>query len=307
MHTTSGRYEQLLQDLRLEYRPQREWIERQGMYLIVGHFLSGVAAGTWIFSLVFKYGNGLLAAYLLALLSGLAHLLFLGKPSRFWRMWHARSAWIARGFIGLNLFVVGGFFALLPHYVSATPWAAGSAVSRAGGMLAFAGAILMLLYKGFVYASSKGVPFWNSPILPALYVTYGLRGGVAMILVMSAFTRAGLHAQTFELIELWIGVSALVMILFYLGVFSGASPTARHSVHDLLKGRVSLSFYIGTLFIGLIVPIGIGMMGLASPLSMQWLAIIGLASVVGDFFVKYTIAKAGIYLPLSSATRSRTT
>ncbi len=49
MAVSSGRYEQLIADLKAEYRPQREWIERQGLFLIIGHFLSGVAAGTWLF------------------------------------------------------------------------------------------------------------------------------------------------------------------------------------------------------------------------------------------------------------------
>lgn len=306
MDSTRGRYEQLLQDLRAQYRPQREWIERQGLLLIVGHFLSGVAAGTWVFALAFQFVGGALAAYVLALLSGLAHLLFLGRPSRFWRMWHARTAWIARGFIGLNLFIVGGFFALAPHLVAATPWGANSWLSWAGNVVAMTGAVLMLLYKGFVYSSSKGIPFWNSPILPALYVAYGLRGGVAMLLVVIALFQPTFHPANLELIELWIGASALVMILFYLGVISGANPVARQSVHELLNGRVSISFYVGTLIVGLLAPIAMGILGMMSPLSMGGLAILGLTSVIGDFFVKYCIAKAGIYLPLTQAPRLRT-
>lgn len=300
MAIASGRYEQLIQDLRVEYRPQREWIERQGLFLIVGHFLSGVAAGTWFFSLVFDSQPGLAAAYALAALSGLAHLAFLGRPERFWKMWRARNSWIARGFIGLTLFLIGGLFYLAPIFLPNVPWGSGSLAAQCGYYVSLAGMVILVLYKGFVYASSKGIPFWTSPILPALYVAYALRGGVAMLLLVLAWVGNGLTPDRLGPLELWIGLSAAVMVLFYLGVMSGANPVARRSVYELVRGRVAVSFYIGTLLVGLLVPIAFGIAGVTGPISLDTLALVALASVAGDFFIKYTIAKAGIYIPLRS-------
>jgi formate-dependent nitrite reductase membrane component NrfD len=298
MTTGSARYEQLIQDLKADFRPQREWIERQGLYLIVGHFLSGVAAGAWLFSVILKLPAGLVVSFVLATVSGVAHLAFLGRPERFWKMWHAKTSWIGRGFVGLTLFMLGGLLYLPPLIFTDTSWAGGSLVSDIGYGLAFAGMIILLLYKGFVYASSKGVPFWTSPILPALYVAYGLRGGVATLLLVALFQGGDLNGWDLGLLELWIGISAAVMILFYLAVMSGSNPVARKSVKELLAGRVALPFYGGTLVIGLVVPIVIGLSGLLTSLSLGAVAVIGLASVIGDFFVKYTIAKAGVYMPL---------
>ena len=298
MAIASGRYEQLIQDLRAEYRPQREWIERQGLFLIVGHFLSGVAAGTWFFSLLFGFPPGMAAAYVLAVVSGLAHLAFLGRPERFWKMWRARNSWIARGFIGLSLFLIGGLMYLPPLFFSNSPWSSGSLVARSGYYIGIVGTVILLLYKGFVYASSKGIPFWTSPILPALYVAYALRGGVATLLLMLAWTGNRLSPEKLGPLELWIGLSAAVMVLFYLGVMSGANPVARRSVYELVRGRVAISFYLGTLLVGLVVPIASGLAGVTGSVSLPTLAVVALASVAGDFFIKYTIAKAGIYIPL---------
>ena len=300
MAVSSGRYEQLLQDLKVQYRPQREWIERQGLFLIVGHFLSGVAAGTWLFSLIFSFVPGLGVAYVTAVMSGAAHLAFLGRPGRFWKMWHARNSWIARGFIGLTLFMIGGLLYLPPLFSSAAPWSSGSLLAEAGYLLALIGMVLLLLYKGFVYASSKGIPFWTSPILPALYVAYALRGGVATLLLILAFMGNSLSPEKLGPLELWIGLSAAVMVLFYLGVMSSANPVAQRSVRELLRGRIALAFYLGTLLVGLVVPIGFGLMGSTGPFSLPIVALIGLSSVIGDFFIKYTIAKAGIYIPIHS-------
>ena len=298
MTTGSARYEQLIQDLKADFRPQREWVERQGLYLIVGHFLSGVAAGAWLFSLIFNFPAGLVVSFVLAAISGLAHLAFLGRPERFWKMWHAKTSWIGRGFVGLTLFLLGGLLYLPPLVLPDALWASGSFVARIGYALALVGMIILLLYKGFVYACSKGVPFWSSPILPALYVAYGLRGGVATLLLVALFQGGNLSGWDLGLLELWIGVSAAVMILFYLAVMSGSNPVARRSVKELLGGRVALAFYGGTLVVGLLVPIVIGLLGLATSLSLGAVAVVGIASVTGDFFVKYTIAKAGVYIPL---------
>ncbi len=302
----SRRYEQLIEDLKADYRPQREWIERQGLYLIVGHFLSGIAAGTWFFSLIFDLPAGLLVAFALAALSGLFHLAFLGRPERFWKMWRARNSWIARGFIGLTLFLVGGLIHLATLFSVGAPWGGDSAIAQGGYFLALMGTVLLLLYKGFVYASSKGVPFWTSPILPALYVAYALRGGIATLLLVLLTMGDKLDPWNLGVLELWIGITAAVMILFYLSVMSTSNTVARRSVHELIGGRVALSFYLGTLAVGLLVPIGIGLAGLTTSLSLAAIATIGVASVIGDFFVKYTIAKAGIYIPLyvRSAPRS---
>ncbi len=298
MAIASGRYEQLIQDLRAEYRPQREWIERQGMFLIVGHFLSGVAAGTWFFSLFFGFAPGMAAAYVLAAVSGVAHLAFLGRPERFWKMWRARNSWIARGFIGLTLFMLGGLLYLPPLFHPDAPWNGESWIARSGYALSIAGMVILLLYKGFVYASSKGIPFWTSPILPALYVAYALRGGVATLLLMLAWSGNTMSPERLGPLELWIGLSAAVMVLFYLGVMSGSDPVARRSVYELVRGRVAVSFYLGTLLVGLVVPIAFGLAGAADSVSLATLAPVALASVIGDFFIKYTIAKAGIYIPL---------
>ena len=81
---------------------------------------------------------------------------------------------------------------------------------------------------------------------------------------MVLFKGNGFDGADLSLLELWIGVSAAVMILFYLAVMSGANPVARRSVKELLGGRVAFAFYGGTLMIGLIVPIGIGLLGLTT-------------------------------------------
>ena len=53
MTTQTAKYEQMIQDLRVQLRPQREWGEGRGLFLVIGHFLNGIAGGAWLMSLVF--------------------------------------------------------------------------------------------------------------------------------------------------------------------------------------------------------------------------------------------------------------
>lgn len=300
MTEISAKYEQLVQDLRRDFRPQREWGEGRGLFLVIGHFLVGVAAGAWLFGLILNYSPGLIAGFLLAGGGGIAHLAFLGRPERFWKMVrHVRTAWISRGFIGLSLFLAGAILYLPPLVLTNWPWAANSVLGYLGWGMAAVGMVVLIVYMGFVYTASKGIPFWNSPLHPILYMAYALRGGIAAILVAMALFDAPSAGAT-SLVTIWIAVTAFVIILFALeiqGALTGGNPAARRSVREMFSGRVAIYFYGGTLLIGLVVPLAL-VSGHIAPLGVGVLAAIGLFSALGDFFMKYTTIRAGIYLPL---------
>ncbi len=215
----NAKYEQLIGDLRRDFRPQREWGEGRGVFLVIGHFVVGVAGGTWLFALLFEYVPGLVAAFVLAGAGGVAHLAFLGRPERFWRMARqVKTAWVARGFWGLLLFLTGAVLYLPPLLVAAWPWSAASVIGAVGWLLAVAGMVVLIGYMGFVYTASKGIPFWNSALHPVLYMAYALRGGVAALLVAMAVLGAPSEEMPARLTTIWIGVTAVVIVLFALEI-----------------------------------------------------------------------------------------
>jgi formate-dependent nitrite reductase membrane component NrfD len=302
MTDISVKYERLIQDMRQEFRPQREWGEGRGLFLVIGHFLVGVAAGAWLFGLLFAYLPGLIAGFLLAGAGGAAHLAFLGRPERFWKMVrHVRTAWISRGFVGLTLFLAGAVLYLPPLILAGWPWGAASLIGQLGWLMAAAGMVVLIVYMGFVYSASKGIPFWNSPLHPVLYMAYAFRGGAAALLIAMAVLGAPSPETAERLIAIWIGVTAAVIVLFTLeiqGALSGGNIAARRSVHEMFAGRVAVYFYGGTLLIGLVVPLAL-VSGRIAPVSFAVLAAIGLFSALGDFFMKYTTIRAGVYMPLN--------
>ena len=135
MTEISAKYEQLIADLRRDFRPQREWGEGRGLFLVIGHFLVGVAAGAWLFGLIFDYTPGLIAGFYIGRRAAASRILpFLGRPERFWKMvYHVRTAWISRGFVGLTLFLIGAALYLPPLVLNG--WPVGCRF-RASGILA---------------------------------------------------------------------------------------------------------------------------------------------------------------------------
>ena len=307
MEQTRAKYDQLIQDLRTDLRPQREWCEGRGLFMVIGHFVVGVAGGTWLFSLLYGNRAGLALAFVLGALGGLLHLANLGHPARAWKMMlRFRRSWISRGFFGLSFFLAGGFLYLVPQFLPGVAWGADSAIAALGNVLAIVGMLTMIGYMGFVYTASKGIPFWNSPLHPALYITYALRGGIAGLLLALAFN--GQAMPLTNLLLLWTVITALVILFFGLevhGALTGGNAAAQRSVHELFAGSVAIYFYAGTLLLGLLIPAWLVWGGLSGPLSLAAMVVLALASAFGDFFMKYSTIRAGVYLPVWSSLAPR--
>lgn len=301
MERSRAKYDQLIRDLGSDLRPQREWCEGRGLFMVIGHFVVGVAGGTWLFSLFYGLRLGLGLAFVLAGLGGLLHLANLGRPARAWKMMlQFRRSWISRGFFGLSFFLVGGFMYLVPLFLPGLLWGSDSAIAGLGNALAFVGMLTMIGYMGFVYTASKGIPFWNSPLHPALYVAYALRGGIAGVLLTLAVSGQDFSSIA-NLLTLWTVITAMVILFFGLevhGAVTSGNAAARQSVHELFAGRVAIYFYGGTLLLGLAIPAWLAWTGLTGPLSLGAMALLALASAFGDFFMKYSTIRAGVYLPV---------
>ncbi len=286
-------HQRSLTDLNLTYRPQREWIVGRGLLVVAAHFFSGVGAGAWLFSVILGYDAGLvISVAVVAGLAGPAHLAFLGSPQRFWRVAsRPRSSWISRGFWGLAVFLAGA----IPYLVPAVRDSAVGPVVLAVSLAVMA---VVLAYKGFVYVVARAIPFWRLALLPVLYMAYGLRGGAAVLLVAAAIAGDVFDINLLEAVKLWVVVSSAVLLSLYLALATTAGGTARRSARELVSGNISPVFYAGTVFCGLVVPVVLGAIGVASGPSRGLLAVIGLSSLLGDFYVKYCIVKAGIYVPI---------
>ena len=89
---------------------QREWIERRGLLLLTAFYLGGVGGGLFLASLIIGWKAGIpIALGIVALGKGPAHMLYLGRPLRFWRAFRRpHSSWISRGIYFMMSFILFG-------------------------------------------------------------------------------------------------------------------------------------------------------------------------------------------------------
>ena len=200
--------------------------------------------------------------------------------------------------VGVAVFSVPALLYVAAVYVPGLPWGRGTAVGKAMMVLSVAGAAWVATYKGFVFAVTRSIPFWNSPLLPPLFVAYGLRGGLAVLLLVGACGGAFSAFHAVEVVKLWTVVSSAALVLVYVWIMSEAGVTARRSALEIVRGRAAAAFYLGVVALGIVVPLAGGALAFFTELSGLAVGAIGVCSLAGDFYVTYTIAKAGIYTPL---------
>src|SRR4030043_1799153 len=176
-------------DFMVKPQQQKDWIDGRGNFIAFAFFLGGIAGGLFLASAYFDNLLGIFIAFLLTGLMGTSYMLHLTHPMRFWRMMRKPgTSWIARGFTFIMLF---GFFTVITMVLM--QWAPGAtAAITAFKVLAGIFAFAQSIYTGFAVSYVSAIKMWNSAIVPVLFVTCGVRGGLGLLL---AITMAGNGAQ----------------------------------------------------------------------------------------------------------------
>jgi len=198
---------------------------------------------------------------------------------------HVRTAWIARGFVGLSLFLLGAALYLPPLLIDGWPWGPASVLSGLGWLMAAAGMVVLIVYMGFVYTASKGIPFWSSPLLPLLFVSYAALGGDGVVLLSSP-PATDVLAQAELSAAILIAANA-VMISLYLMAMARNGGSAGESVRLLSRPPLSWLSWIG-----------VGGVGMLLPLPAIWFAqpiAAGACILIGGLLFRFCLLKAGVY------------
>jgi len=295
----------------LELRAQSHWDWKVAFYL----YGAGSSAGLIILELLLRRWNvidettalwGMWMGLLLALVS-LAFLFSHLGPGARWRCMYVflkpNTSWIARGAIIVTVLVLLRIMILMPSLpgFNDLPWGEESgmgAVLRWGALLfAFA----FMAYSGLVLSSWNSIAFWNTPLLPVLYIAYSFLAGLgALPLVVLATHGAekltAVGAVIWPLLLALLLISGLLLLIYVWGMAT-ATVAARESVRRLVSGEHHLSFWLGVVGVGLVVPIALIGMALSGgqPISVAWLAIACGAIQVGGFLLRDNFLRVGVY------------
>jgi formate-dependent nitrite reductase membrane component NrfD len=280
-----------LWDFMVKDTPSREWSEGMGRLIAVAFFCGGIAGGLYLTSLYFNNLWGMFIGWLFALAMGLADMAHLHNKSTAWRMvLRPNSSWISRGFLLVMLFI--GAAAV---QMALTFWAPGTVAETFFKIVAGIAAFGVATYSGFVLSYVNCVKIWNSTLMPILFVIAGLVGGGAILLAVQSFSGAA-DFYTVKIFTIAILAAYAVFVALHLWVSSYNGATALNSVKSIVKGHLSLTFWLVIILIGIVVPLIITTAtDGASPVVWVINAVLILA---GNLAFRLTILRAGMYRPL---------
>jgi len=289
----------------IKYTPQTEWIERRGILVWLAEVFTALGAGMFLVSLYFNSLWGMLIAWLIIVVLKIPlHLAYFGKPLRFWRTippftnaW--KTSWFTRGITFSVLFTSFGFIQLVLSY-----WLPGTGWEIAFKVLAGITAFLVGIYSGFIMNYCRSIPFWNSALLPLVFIFAGLADGFALMMAV-ALAGGGVNIMAAEAgSRVLLIISALIMAT-YLWSATYTSSTAKQSVIELVRGNIALAFWIGIVALGIIIPLAISVSSyFVGEASVLLLIAAIICHTIGAFALKYCLLKAGIHNPILPATTS---
>ena len=281
----------------VSYTPQTQWIEKGGIKLWLAFFFIELGAGMFfVASLLDNLWAMSIGWLLCAVLGGGFHLLYLGKPLRFWRMAFSsgwKTSWISRGIIFVSLFLILGLIHMLVMQSGI----------RLTGLIVIADifAFLTVIYGGFAMNYVNGIPLWNTAVLPILYVVSGLWGGAEVTLGISLGSGGILAGKA---VEEWIRillVGYLLLVPVYLMSVRYTSSTGQVSVSYMLKSQWSPLFWIAVVILGMVIPLTAVINSFFTDLeaiSTTFLYSAIVSGLIGDLAMRYLILRCGVYGPL---------
>lgn len=223
------------------YAAGKGWLGNSPALQRVGYFISGpiVAFGTLL--LVFDLGQGLKKPWLLI---GL--------------IMNPRSV-MTWGVYILAIFIV---VALGVAYFALKKKEAPKILVTIGAVLALA----TCAYTGLLVAVVKAVPFWNSYLMPVLFVVSALSTGLSITVLLAHIIEKDMKTdeQKITKTHLCLVGTEIVLLAILLGLMASGSngAVAATSASMLISGSLAISFWVILVVLGLVGPLLVSVYGL---------------------------------------------
>ena len=262
-------------------------------------FLGGLGAGLFVLALLTDHTAGMLAGYLIVVVGkNTAHMLFLGRPERFWRAaMRPDRSWIARGIWAMGFFAVSGLILLFPR-VLGPPWQLSGWLNDAVTAVAILSAVIIMFYDGFVMNCSPGVAFWRTRLLPLLLLMYATLGGTTLSLTIREL-RGEATPVFLHNLEHGLLVVNFVLLAVYLSRMNRSLPAARETLRQWLSGPYTRAFFGLVLLVGLLATLLLSIVQ-NHVHATGFVLLIAACELTGDFTLMMVLLKSGLF-PLQTA------
>lgn len=213
----------------------------------------------------------------------------LGVPQRAFRLVGSRSSIISYGTAILSVLLLLAFITIVINLFSIK---VDPTAYRVLMVLAGIFALATSIYVGFLLAVVKCRPFWNTPLLPLLFVMSSLSTGIsALTLVASVVSGLRAPAGAVDLMasgEVLLLSLEFLMVAFYVVTMENSVPQARVGVRRLVRGDLAAVFWLGLVVVGLLLPLVLMAAGAVVPP-----ASVAVLVMIGGFSLRYSVLSAG--------------
>lgn len=189
-------------------------------------------------------------------LTGLFLVMDLDRPDRFlyvllrpqWNSWLVKGAYILTLFGGMvTLWAANVYFDLgIPE--SPLLWITSIL------------AVLLASYTAFLFAQAKGRDFWQSPSLILHMLIHSILAGAATFVLVSLISGV---QEWMQMLNGTLIIAVIINLFTIISELTITHPTsaAKSVVKMIVKGRYNKLFWIGTLLIGNLIPLGFLLFG----------------------------------------------
>lgn len=283
------------------------------MYLFLGGLASGVlfvaSAGSLVFhaagnrtkreSSAFRIlcGRCYAMGFAAVCLGALCLLCDLGRPERFVLLFARPTAtWLTFGTFSLSFLMAASGFLCMAGPFRAVRLSL-QARRRLETLCAFA-SVFVMAYTGMFLRQIKAVAFWNSALVPMLFIASAISMGLALYAVAASATKEAqelrLFAARFHVAHICaLVVEACVLAMFFAAALEGRG-TSPASAMLLLEEPLNAWFVGGVLVLGLAAPLVSEGVQLATSHAVKFPAS-DLLCIFGGFCLRYCLVAAGLH------------
>ncbi|MBI4320119.1 MAG: polysulfide reductase NrfD [Chloroflexi bacterium] len=292
--------------------PQGIWRWKIAAYL----FLAGMGAGAFIVGVVGDITGHVLPAKIamtfaipVVAVSTFFLIWDLGRPEKFFTAWlHPGTSWISRGFFILSALILVGAIEIALWVWPLNVLDANAGARAVLQVIGLVFAIATCIYTGILIGIVISRPFWNSPLLPVLFLISAISTGIGGLFFITPIwlAIAGISdarpivpfMTLLEQVDMVLIVLEAVAVYVYMAIVLDRAP---HAVYLLTRGQLSAHFWGGFVLVGLLVPFAIeyftfSMADANGKMLSSFIA--GVLVLIGGYLLRQLILAAGIRSPI---------
>lgn len=246
-------------------------------------FLGGLAGGIMFLSAIFDtfvlpgytqvFAMPVLVAFLCICVGLVCLLVDLGQPGVFWRVFRTATSVIKWGAVFLVIDTIVSMIFVLAFIGDSVTFLAplsdllkpvASPLLLVGGFFG----LCIMMYTGIMISTLKAHAFWATPALPVLFTVSALSTGCAAIVLSIGGWPTALTLETLivaeavkhllHTVDIILAIAELIILLTMVLSFLGAgNVTAKKAAKRWVCGSYAPFFWIGMVFLGLLVPLAL--------------------------------------------------